>query len=115
MTADKINRSVAEAMGAHCVVEGGLLWSFPDAVRHCYLPDYSIDAAAADLLKAHMRAQGWHYRSGWGTDGGFAYVDTREPHHCIGESYAQKSEEIALCLAFLAACEASKEVGSDTL
>lgn len=84
----------------------------PDVVeawRWRDVPDFCTDPLDADLVKAHMRAQGWHYRQGWGTDGGHAYVDTRDPDYIIGESYQQDTEEIALCLAFLAAHDATLE------
>jgi len=75
------------------------------------VPDFATDPAAADLVKAHMRAQGWHYRQGWGTDGAWAYVDTREPDYIIGESYQQEGESHALCLSFLAAHDAQEQEG----
>jgi hypothetical protein len=72
------------------------------------LPDYCRDPAAADLVKHHLKSRGCHYRTAWGTDGASAWVDTREPDYHIGESYKQECEEKALCLAFLAACEAAR-------
>jgi hypothetical protein len=109
-----IDKRVAVEMGYTRVGPNSDLWRKKMATMPGYatvstlLPHFTTDPAAADLVKAHMRAQGWHYLSAWGTDGGRAYVDTRYPAYSIGEAYKEQTEEIALCLAFLAACEASK-------
>ena len=69
------------------------------------VPDFYSSYKGIVFLKKHMRDLGYHYRVAWGTDGASAYVDTRGPAYCIGESYKQDTEEAALCLAFLDAVE----------
>lgn len=123
MTEDEkrdLNRRVAVALGWE-VKQGVTGWrwfrgSIPAsytwptrgaAERH--VPDFCADPAAADIVKARMKERGWHYKSGVMGSGAFAQVDTREPLYLMREALGQDTEEMALCLAFLAACEAAKK------
>jgi hypothetical protein len=119
MTNEEINRRVAVALGGTPRVFHGTMgihkenatferWRFGNNKSWVVMPDFCRDPAADDLVKHHLKSRGCHYRTAWGTDGASAWVDTREPDYRIGESYKQECEEKALCLAFLAACEAQE-------
>lgn len=85
-------------------VEFGWKWRNP--------PWYTTDPADADLVRFEIERRGWVWSIGPWEDGKYICNVSGGTYRCSKPPYGivqGDSPHIALCLAFLAACDATKE------
>lgn len=114
MKLGEINRRVAQNIGGRVIgdfwhrrSEGVFMGAIP-------LPDFCTDPAAADLVRQEIERRGWDWDAqAYVHDGGtrryatvIGRMDAKENMFSRGRS--ESSSHMALCLAFLAACDAEK-------
>lgn len=127
----EINRRVALALGMAItlfdtdgVTKVGEMWAYEKRILGLGtwydLPDFCTDPAAADLVRQEIERRGWELIQRalirpklYDATIVHLGVPADEQHHKTSGGADLNSPHMALCLAFLAACEPTAEEGGE--